>query len=188
MHWNQQRDILSVKGFPLKIDLIPEMVRSLCSKAETILEKLLLGTPNGAFDRAIDTALDSNDPGKWPVDPLRNTAEGFSFVHSSDNAFFPFLAMVLEHIHNDPSVFDIYHFVDNQGCLLHKPGRLHLYPQFLVLIYEQVHSERIYIYTTNSLTFSWYLPISLRQVLLEDRSWVLCAPPTLSTVPAIFTL
>lgn len=170
MHWNQQRDILSVKGFPLKIGLIPEMVQSLCSKAESILEKLLLGTTNDAFDWAIDAALDSNDPGKWPVDPLRNTDEGFSFVHSSDNAFFPFLGMVLEHIHNDPSLFDVYHFVDNQGRLLHKPGMLPLHSQIIVLIYQQVHSERISIYTTNSLTFSWYLPMSLRQVLPADRS------------------
>ncbi|KAF8549215.1 hypothetical protein OG21DRAFT_1500556 [Imleria badia] len=143
MHWNQLRDTLCVKGFPLKIDLIPEMTRSLCVKAESILEKLLLGVPRDAFDRIVDVALNPNDPAKWPVDPLRNTDEGFSFVHSRDNSFFPYLRMVLEHIHSDPSVFDTYHFVDNQGCFLHKHGPLraylHLYREFIDILMVLVH-------------------------------------------------
>ncbi|KAH0826484.1 hypothetical protein J3R83DRAFT_5487 [Lanmaoa asiatica] len=43
MHWNQQRDTVSIKGFPLKISLVPETVRSLCVKVESPLEGLLLG-------------------------------------------------------------------------------------------------------------------------------------------------
>lgn len=122
MHWNQQRDTLSVKGFLLKISLIPEMVRSLCVKAESLLDGLLLGATKEAFDRVIDVALNPSNPSTWPVDPLRNTDQGFSFVHFPDNPFYPHLRMVLEHIHSDPSVFDTYHLIDNQGRLIHKPS------------------------------------------------------------------
>lgn len=122
MHWNQRRDTLSVKGHPLRIDLLPKMVQTLCSKAETLLDQLLLGADRKAFDLIVDTALNSSDPLKWPVDPLRNTDDGFSFVHSSHNQFHPFLGFVLEHIHSDASIFDRYHLRDEQGCLVHKHG------------------------------------------------------------------
>jgi len=122
MHWNQRRDTLSVKGLPLRIDLLPKMVQALCSKAESVLDQLLLGVDRKPFDLVIDTALESSDPLKWPVDPLRNTDDGFSFVHSSHNPFHVFLDFVLEHIHSNSSVFDHFHLRDAQGCLVHKHG------------------------------------------------------------------
>lgn len=120
MHWNQARDTLSVKGLPLRIHLLPKMVQALCARAESILDKLLLGAVRESFDSVIDLALESKDPLKWPVDPLRNTDEGFSFVHSSHNPFHPFLDLILEHIHSNPSVFDIYHLCDAQGSIVHR--------------------------------------------------------------------
>ena len=120
MHWNQRRDTLSVKGLPLQIDLLPKMVQALCSKAESVLDQLLLGADRKPFDLVIETALQSSDPLKWPVDPLRNTDDGFSFVHSPHNPFHPFLDFVLEHVHSDSSVFGRFHFRDAQERLLHK--------------------------------------------------------------------
>lgn len=122
MHWNLQRDTLSVKGYPLQINLIPKMVQTLCSKANDILAQLLLGINASAFDRVIDTALQPNDRAGWPVDPLRNTDVGFSFVHSPDNAFQSHLDMILEHIYSTPSVFQIYHTKDKEGHIIHKPS------------------------------------------------------------------
>ena len=143
MHWNQQRDTLSVKGFPLKISLVPEMAQSLCEKAESLLERLLLGVAKDAFNHVIDVALNPSNPSTWPVDPLRNTDHGFSFVHSPDNPFFPYLRMVLEHIHSDPSVFDTYHFIDNQGRLVHKPGTFPAHHKYLA--YPLLGSIRAYL-------------------------------------------
>ncbi|KAH0825703.1 hypothetical protein J3R83DRAFT_10810 [Lanmaoa asiatica] len=137
MHWNLQRDTLSVKGYPLQINLIPKMVQTLCSKANDILAQLLLGIDASAFDRVIDTALQPNDRAGWPVDPLRNTDVGFSFVHSPDNAFQSHLNMVLEHIYSTPSVFQIYHTKDKEAALR---NYLRLHHEFVDLLMTLAHT------------------------------------------------
>ncbi|KAI9455491.1 hypothetical protein HD554DRAFT_2034487 [Boletus coccyginus] len=145
MHWNQGQDTLSVKGLPLWIDLLPKMVQALCFKAKSILNQLLLEVNRKPFNLIIDTALKSSDPLKWPVDPLHNTNNGFSFVHSSHNSFHVFLDFVFKHIHSNSSVFDYFHFWDAQGCLVHKHvviwAYLHLYHEFVHLHMVLVHTS-----------------------------------------------
>lgn len=122
MHWNAKRDTLSVKGYPLEIDLIPQMAQALRAKAQALLDQLLLGADTGEFDRIIEASLQPHDPISWPIDPLRNTQQGFSFVHSPDNAFHPHLDMLLKHIHSTPSLFDTYHAMDIHGRVVPKPS------------------------------------------------------------------
>ncbi|KIJ09038.1 hypothetical protein PAXINDRAFT_102375 [Paxillus involutus ATCC 200175] len=135
MHWNEARDTLSVKGHPLRISLIPDMVQSLCKKAESVLEQLLIGVDTIAFDTTVQTALGSSNQRNWPIDPLRNTNEGFSFVHSPDNPFLKHLDMLLRHIHGNPHVFQTYHTKDAKGNIVHKPTAM--------LNYIRLHADLV---------------------------------------------